>query len=123
MRLNLEQSAGINIIHAVAADEIRVGERVLRKSVIIGTRDIIADWPVTSTHQLDEKSLESVLALEPDVVLLGTGRRLAFPSRQVYGAVLARNIGLEVMDTAAACRTFNILAGEGRRVAAALILD
>jgi len=123
MRLNLEQSAGINIIHAVAADEIRVGEWVLRKSVIIGTRDIIADWPVTSTRQLDEKSLESVLALDPDVVLLGTGRRLAFPSRKVYGAVLARNIGLEVMDTAAACRTFNILAGEGRRVAAALILD
>ena len=64
-----------------------------------------------------------MLELEPEIVLLGSGRRLVFPRQEIFGQVLGRNIGLEIMDTAAACRTFNILAAEGRRVAAALILD
>lgn len=123
MRLDLDRPAGVNIIHAVSAGEIRVGDRLIRTSVIIGAEDIIPDWPVSSTQDIDESSLASVLALEPDILLLGTGRNLVFPSARVHAGILARNIGLEVMDTPAACRTYNVLAAEGRRVIAALIID
>jgi uncharacterized protein len=74
-------------------------------------------------QRIDETDIAPVLELEPEILLLGSGRQLVFPRQEIYGQVLGRNIGLEVMDTAAACRTFNILAAEGRRVAAALILD
>ncbi|KPK60604.1 MAG: hypothetical protein AMJ59_05810 [Gammaproteobacteria bacterium SG8_31] len=123
MRLNLEHPSSVNFINAVSPEEIRVGKRVIRGSVIIGTQDIIPDWPVASTQQISEHHLAPVLELEPEIVLLGTGRHLVFPGREIYGVFLGRRIGLEVMGTAAACRTFNVLAGEGRMVAAALILD
>jgi len=64
-----------------------------------------------------------LVSLEPEVILLGTGRRLVFPEPQVLATVHAATIGIEIMDTAAACRTYNILAGESRHVAAALIID
>jgi len=111
------------MIRAVSPGEIRVGDRVIRTSVIIGAEDIIPDWPVSSTRDLDESSLAPVLALAPDILLLGTGSALVFPGRDIHAGVLARNIGLEVMDTPAACRTYNILVAEGRKVIAALIVD
>ena len=123
VRLTLDQPSNVNLITAVSPGEIRVGERVIRTSVIIGTRDIIPDWPVASMQRIDETDIAPVLELEPEILLLGSGRQLVFPRQEIYGQVLGRNIGMEVMDTAAACRTFNILAAEGRRVAAALILD
>lgn len=123
MRLSLDQPDTFNLVTSVSPDEVRVGETVIRESVIIGTRDIIRDWPVASTQKLDESHMARVLELQPELVLLGTGRQLVFPDRRIYGYVLERNIGLEVMDTAAACRTFNVLAGENREVVAALILD
>ena len=123
MRLTLDQPANVNLITAVSPGEIRVGEQLIRTSVIIGTRDIISDWPAASMDRIDATDIAPVLELEPEIVLLGSGRRLVFPRQEIYGQVLARNIGIEVMDTAAACRTFNILAAEGRRVAAGLILD
>jgi len=123
MRLDLDRPAGVNIIHAVSPGEIRIGDRVIRTSVIIGAEDIIPDWPVSSTRDIDEDSLTRVLALEPDVLLLGTGRKLVFPAARIHAGILARNIGLEVMDTPAACRTYNILVAEGRRVIAALIVE
>lgn len=123
MRLDLDRPAGINMIDAVSAGEVRIGDRVLRASVIVGIRDIIPDWPVASTGDIDDESLAPLMALGPEIVLLGTGERLVFPPRYVYGRILSRKVGLEVMDTAAACRTFNILAAEGRQVVAGLIID
>ena len=122
MRLDLDRPTGINIVRAVAPGEILVGDRVIRTSVIIAATDIIPDWPVSSTRDIDERSLAPAMDLCPDILLLGTGSVLTFPGREVHASVLSRNIGLEVMATAAACRTYNILAAEGRNVVAALIL-
>lgn len=123
MQLTLDRPAGINIINAVSPGEIRIGERLIRSSAIIGARDIISDWPVSAMPELDTDAMESALALEPEIVILGTGRSMVFPGRDIYAQALSRNVGLEVMDTAAACRTFNILVTEGRSVVAALIVD
>lgn len=80
------------------------------------------DWSPEHFEQLEPVHVEPMLALEPELVLLGTGARLRFPHPAFGAALMERRIGMEVMDTAAACRTYNILLGEGRRVAAALLL-
>jgi len=82
----------------------------------------VEDWPVVSADRFDLTAVDAIAALNPEVVLLGTGARQVFPPREAQVALLRRRIGVEVMDNAAACRTYNLLAGEGRRVVAAIIL-
>jgi len=83
---------------------------------------IIPDWRPQMLAELRAQDLAEVLALEPEVVLLGTGQTLRFPSPELFSAFHSTAIGIEVMDTGAACRTYNILAVEGRQVVAALLL-
>jgi uncharacterized protein len=88
----------------------------------------VADWgPAPPDRlrpaELRSEHLEPALAMGPQVVIIGTGQRQQFPDPAVYFALLEQGIGVEIMDTGAACRTYNILAGEGRRVVAALMLD
>ena len=123
MQLTLDQPAGINVINAVSPGEIRIGDRLIRTSVVVGARDIISDWPVPAIGVLGPADMAAVYALEPEIIILGTGRAMRFPDNEIRAMTLARNVGLEVMDTAAACRTFNILVSEGRKVVAALVID
>jgi uncharacterized protein len=78
---------------------------------------------VGSIEELAAPHIERLAALAPEIVLLGTGERHRFPPARVLAQIYAQGIGIEIMDTYAACRTFNILAGEGRRVLAALIVE
>lgn len=99
-----------------------IDERVITGSVILSQEQVITDW---RPERFDELSLEDFQVfqdLSPQVALLGTGDRLRFPQRAIMDFFAVRGIGLEVMDTAAACRTFNVLAADGRRVAAALLM-
>ena len=92
-------------------------------SIIVSTSQVIPDWPVNSVETITEQQLEKVLDLQPELVLIGTGARQAFlPPRQIM-FFYSRNIGIEVMTTDAACRTFNVLAAESRNVVAALISE
>jgi uncharacterized protein len=83
----------------------------------------VTDWRPSSIDTLEIADLEPLLALEPAVVLLGSGASLRFPAPAVMAACLTRGIGIEVMDNAAAARTFNVLATEGRRVAGAFLIE
>ena len=83
---------------------------------------LIANWPPATLDDLQVNHLEPIFELQPELVLLGTGARQRFPSPEVRAAFAAQKIGLESMDLGAACRTFNILVQEDRRVAAALFL-
>lgn len=83
---------------------------------------MVEDRPVAGMKALDAVAVEAILVLEPELVLLGTGPRQRFPSPALQALFLTRGVGLEVMDNGAAARTFNVLAGEGRRVVAAFIL-
>ena len=87
-----------------------------------GATRIVEDFPVRQPDLFDEAALESILAFNPEVVLLGTGARAVFPPQAVLAQFLKRGIGLETMDSAAAARTFNVLAGEGRNVVALFLL-
>jgi uncharacterized protein len=81
------------------------------------------DWPVPGFEALRQEHFEHLASFEPDVVILGTGRRQRFVHPQLTGALTSRRIGIECMDNQAACRTYNILMTEGRKVALALIFE
>lgn len=100
----------------------RVNERELRASFLLTPDQLVEGWRPRSIAELVPEDMASLLALEPAVVLLGSGARLQFPAPAVLAVLLTRGIGVEVMDNAAAARTFNLLATEGRRVVAAFLI-
>ena len=104
------------------ATQVVVIDREFTTSVLLDSADAQADFPARSVGELDDAAIAKILARKPEVVLLGTGARAAFPPQAVLGEFLRRGIGLETMDNAAAARTFNVLAGEGRKVVALFLL-
>jgi uncharacterized protein len=98
------------------------GEKITG-SVIIGSRGERIDWPTRSFDELGAEHFATLAELQAEVVVFGSGSRIRFPKAAWLRPLMARGIGLETMDTAAACRTYNILAQEGRHVAAALLLE
>jgi uncharacterized protein len=121
MKLTDETQPGTNFIRAHEPGEIRIGEQSIRSNCIV-TADRILEWPVQSIASLTLADLEPVIALAPEIVILGSGETQRFPDPQLLGAILSRGIGCEVMNTGAACRTYNVLVSEDRKVAAALVL-
>ena len=122
MKFALNTGSAANLVKGYSATQVRVGEKVITHSFLLSATDIIEEWPPQKLDELRVEDLEPVFALKPEVVLLGSGERQRFPPTEVISAVLSRGIGFEVMDTGAACRTFNILVSEDRRVVAALFL-
>lgn len=100
-----------------------VNERTLHASFIVTPTRLVEDWPARDARELAVEHLEALLALDPELIVLGTGAIQAFPPPHLLAACLGRGVGLEAMTNAAAARTFNVLAGEGRRVVAGFILD
>jgi uncharacterized protein len=98
------------------------GEKITR-SVIVSSKGERIDWPSSRFEDLGPEHFAQLAALDAEVVIFGSGSRLRFPRPAWLKPLMARRIGLETMDTAAACRTYNILAQEGRSVAAALLLE
>ncbi|CAH0226520.1 MULTISPECIES: Mth938-like domain-containing protein [Stenotrophomonas] len=123
MQLNHELPDYAYSLRAADGRSARVNDRVLGNSFFLTPDQLVELWPVTDVTALQVADLEPILALKPALILLGTGERQAFPPAVVMAACLSRGIGLEVMNNPAAARTFNILAGEGRKVAAAFILE
>ncbi|MCU0977070.1 MAG: MTH938/NDUFAF3 family protein [Steroidobacteraceae bacterium] len=122
MKFTLEAAGPVNAITARGSGEIRVRERVFTASVVLTARDALPDWNARDAASLTLDDLDAVFALGPDLVVLGTGERQVFPPAALLAHAARRGIGLEVMDNAAACRTYNVLLHEGRNVAVALIL-
>lgn len=123
MELNLERPRDHLYVRRIGAREIVIVDRPFSSSLILCRDRVIEDWPVSDAASMLPEHAEPILALEPDVVLLGTGERQRFPSQAVLAAFLQRGVGVEVMDNKAAARTFDILVEEGRNVVAAFILD
>jgi len=122
MQLSHDLPQGYLYFRACGADSVTVVDRVLTQSFLLAPDRLVESWPVVRADQFDLAAVEAIVALDPEVVLLGTGTRQVFPPREAQAAMLKRRIGIEVMHNAAACRTYNLLAGEGRRVIAAVML-
>lgn len=123
MKLHLANTAGLNMINAYGEDYISVNQQRIEGNVIVMPEALHADWTKAVIDQLQPADMATLLALGCEIVLLGTGSKLRFPDRTLLRPFAPAGIGIEIMDLQAACRTYNILASEGRTVAAALIFD
>jgi uncharacterized protein len=110
------------VIRSVSGQAIRINEESYSESIALTAEDLLGNWHDTPVPDLSESHFDAVFETGPEVVLLGTGASNIFPPRELMFAFARKGIGLEVMDTPAAARTFNVLANEGRRVAAVLYL-
>jgi uncharacterized protein len=122
MKFTLEGGSNVNVIRSYSSQEIRIGEHSIRSSCIVMADALIANWPPASLDELEVNHLEPIFELRPELVLLGTGAQQRFAPAAIRSAFATRGIGIEAMDLGAACRTFNILVQEERRVAAVLFL-
>jgi uncharacterized protein len=122
VKFTLEPPAGANLVRSYSATELRIGEQRVQRSCLVTAERLITDWPPASFEELAPAHLEAIFALGPELVLLGTGPAQRFASAAVRAEFARRSVGLEVMQLGAACRTFNVLVQEERRVLAALFL-
>ena len=111
------------MIRSVSTDGIRIGDEIYERTIALTADVVIDDWEHKDIAALNENDFDALLDHEPEVVVLGTGATNIFPPRELVFAMARRQVGFEVMDTPAAARTFNVLASEGRRVAAVLCLS
>jgi uncharacterized protein len=121
VRIHLETGEQANLIRTYGPGRITIQDRVFQTSLIVLPHELITDWPPQSFEAIAAPHMQSLAALDCEVILLGTGRRLRFPAPALLAPLAAAGIGWEIMDTGAACRTYNILMAEGRKVAAALL--
>jgi uncharacterized protein len=110
------------MIRSVSADGIRIGDVLFDHTIGLAADSVLENLEAKSVESLEESDFADLLSGDPEVIVLGTGRTNIFPPRELVFALARRQVGLEVMDTAAAARTYNVLAGEGRRVAALLFM-
>jgi len=133
MKLSLDYNTSRYSIRSYNVGEVVINEERLTRSLIVMPERLIRDWEPQNIDQLALEHTRVVTELDPEIILLGTGKSLQFPHAELIGALAKahdvdflsgqnKQIGVEIMDTAAACRTFNILAAEGRSVAAALLM-
>jgi len=123
VKLHTSNTAGLNMFTAYGDDYVAVNHEKHTKNLILLPERLIAEWSSATIETLSESDMQALLALKTEIILLGTGKRLRFPPGQLLRPFAPAGIGLEVMDLQAACRTYNILAAEGRVVAAALLFD
>ncbi len=122
MKLHLAESKNRNLFTGHGAGYVTVNGTFYRAPLVVTPDAVFADWPVADPAELTADVLRRLLAHTPEIIILGTGTRQRFPDPAVLRPLFEARVGLEIMATPAACRTYNILAAEERRVLAAMWL-
>ena len=123
LKLHLTNISGINLFTGYGEGYVMVNKQRHERSLVVLRDRVLTDWPPAGFDDLDAGDFALLAELKPEIVLLGTGERLRFPRPELTRALMESRIGLEVMDIQAACRTYNFLAAEERKVAAALLFS
>ena len=123
MKFTLDSAPGVHLVKSYSPAGIRIGEQLLERSCIVTADRLISDFAPQSFAEFGAAHLAVLFELSPELVILGTGPAQHFAPAAVRAAFAARGIGLEAMELGAACRTYNVLVQEERRVAAALFLS
>lgn len=122
MKLQPDRAEGVNIINAYTDSSISVNGEAYNSSILVPPTGSVRPWSVASLADLTSTDIAQIVEERPELVIFGSGPKLRFPPPAVLQPLMVARIGFETMDTAAACRTYNILVGEGRQVMAALLL-
>jgi len=123
MRFAADSSDARFLIQSYSKAHITINDTAYHHSLIISLDNILSSWPVTAAAQLQKAHFQEMITLAPELILLGVGESYTLVAPTLLYALQEQQIGVEVMSTPAACRTYNVLAAEGRRVVAALILQ
>jgi uncharacterized protein len=123
MKMALDNASGVNTIKRYEPGRVQIKERSFTRSLIVLPHRLIADWHPENVHALRTADLDPILEHRPEVLIVGTGETQVFPDPAAFTGLMDLGIGFEVMDNAAACRTYNILLAEDRRAALALLLS
>jgi uncharacterized protein len=123
MKFQPDTADGVNVISRAEAGRIWVGAALHTASIVVPWVGEVQAWPATAADDLTREHFERLAALRPEVVIFGSGARIRFVSPALLQPLYDRRIGIETMDTAAACRTYNVLASEHRKVVAALLMQ
>lgn len=121
MKMVLDDAGGLNLIGACESGKVRINGQHHVTPLVVYPRELDTDWPVNNIDQLDGRALRVIASRKPEVLIIGTGSRQHFPHPRVLIPLMDAGIGYEVMDSHAACRTYNILLSEGRNAALALL--
>jgi uncharacterized protein len=122
MKLHLARSEGRNLFTGYGDGYVAVNDRRYEGNLVVAPDHEVTAWDAESFDTLAPRHFEALLALKPEIVILGTGARLRFPRPDLTRVLAEASVGFEAMDTRAACRTYNILMAEGRAVVAAILL-
>jgi uncharacterized protein len=122
MKFHVTPVTGENIFTGYGNGYVTVNHQRFERPVIVSSREAAREWDAPSFEALTSVHFQALLELEPEIVLLGTGTTIRFPKPELTRAFIQARVGFEVMDTKAACRTYNILTAEGRQVVAAILI-
>ena len=122
MKFQPDRAEGVNVIHAYTRTSVSVNGQAHTRSILVPPTGDLIDWQVSSLDALTEADFQPIVQAAPEVLILGTGGTTRFIHPALMRQLIAARIGVETMDTAAACRTYNVLVSEGRRVMAALFI-
>ena len=121
LKLHLANLGDTKLFTAYGEDHVMVNGERFDQSIVVQAEEVRSDWPAAGFDALDETHFACFLALKPDVLLLGTGTRQRFAHPRLYRTLTDAGVGVECMTTPAACRTYNILVAEGRKVVAVIL--
>jgi len=122
LKLHLSQLGETKLFTAIEPDHVMVNGERFDGSVVVLPNEVRSDWKVAAFDDLNEAHFEYLLATQPEILLFGTGSKQQFAHPSLYRSLTNAGVGIEFMDTAAACRTYNILVAEDRKVIAAILL-
>ena len=123
MKLQSDPHFGANTITGYGDGFVEINKTPYTHAVLLSSDGAISDWPVQSYEGLEATHFAQMVDLKPELILIGTGIRQRFPKPELLKSLISAKIGFEIMDSQAACRTYNILVGEGRQVLLALIVE
>ncbi|MBX3622551.1 MAG: Mth938-like domain-containing protein [Rhizobacter sp.] len=122
MKLQPDRMEGVNVVSGLTADTVSVNGVSHAQGIVLPWQGEVTPWGQAGFEGLTVDDFDRLAELGPELVIFGSGPRLRFVAPALLRNLMARRIGVETMDTAAACRTYNVLAGESRKVVAALLL-
>ncbi|MBU3566447.1 Mth938-like domain-containing protein [Polynucleobacter sp. MWH-HuK1] len=123
MKLQSDPHSGANTITGYGDGYVEINKTPYAHAVVLSSDGAISEWSAQSFDNLEAHHFSQLIDLEPELILIGTGKRQRFPKPELLKALISAKIGFEIMDSQAACRTYNILVGEGRQVLLALIVE
>jgi len=123
LKLQSDPHSGANTITGYGDGYVEINKVPYGHAVLLSSDGSISEWPAKVFDDLEPSHFAQMVTLNPELILIGTGSRQRFPKPELLKALIEAKIGFEIMDSQAACRTYNILVGEGRQVLLALIVE